>query len=341
MGWAASAKYPPAGCGQRKGADMITLGEIYGQGKQDLMSRAQGFALQAVETGWVRANNRAVFERLAFRQKVINAPVEAKTETGFLGVDIAAPVVMSAMTMPIPGICSDGLLQVARGLAEAGSVMWTGTPIPQDLSGLLATGVPLIVSVKPYKDRDRLKADVEKVAAAGVGMISLEIDAAMGTKVMDKPMVSGCAPLSLAELQDLRGLIKGKMIAKGVLSAHDALLCVQAGVDAVVASNHGGHTIDYLPHPLQVIDEISEAVKGRAHLIMDGGFRRGTDIIKGLALGADTIGLGRPILYALSAGGAEGVRDLILGLKAEMLRTMVMLGAEKPSDLSPECLLEV
>ncbi|MCB2190794.1 MAG: alpha-hydroxy-acid oxidizing protein [Deltaproteobacteria bacterium] len=319
----------------------MTLGEIYTKGKQDLMSRELGFALGAVETGWVRANNRAVFDRLAFRQKVINAPAKAGTETEFLGVDIAAPVVMSAMTMPIPGICEDGLLKVAKGLSEAGSVMWTGTPIPQDLEGLLATGVPLIASVKPYEDRDRLKDDVEKITAAGVGMISVEIDAAMGTKIEDKPMATGCAPLSFSELQELRGLIKGKMIAKGVLSAHDALLCVQAGVDAVVISNHGAHTIDYLPHPLQVAEEITSVVKGQACIIMDGGFRRGTDIIKGLALGSDIIGLGRPILYALAAGEAEGVRDLIWGLKQEMRRTMVMLGAEKPCDLGPDCLIEV
>ncbi|BEQ16222.1 alpha-hydroxy acid oxidase [Desulfoferula mesophila] len=319
----------------------MTLGEIYTKGEQDLMSRELGFALGSVETGWVGANNRAVFDRWALRQKAINAPPSAETSVNFLGVDISAPVVMSAITMPIPGICEDGLLKVAQGLAEAGSVMWTGTPIPQDLQGLLATGVPLIASVKPYEDRDRLKADVEKITAEGVGMISLEIDAAMGTKIQDKPMATGCAPLSFAELQELRGLIKGKMIAKGVLSVPDAQLCVQAGVDAVVLSNHGAHTIDYLPHPLQVAQEVVAAIDGRAYIVMDGGFRRGTDVIKGLAMGADAIGLGRPILYALAAGEAQGVRDLIACLQEEMRRTMVMLGAQSPRDLGPECLIKL
>jgi isopentenyl diphosphate isomerase/L-lactate dehydrogenase-like FMN-dependent dehydrogenase len=319
----------------------MTLSEIYKTGKENLLSKDIGFVVGAVETGWVWYNNRAVFDYWAFRQKAVNAPAAADATTELLNVKLSAPVIMSAMTMPIPAICEDGLLQLANGLKAAGSLMWTGTPIPKDLGALLETGVPLMVSVKPYADRDKLANEIRAAQKEGVTMISVEVDAGQGTKVRDKQMAKDCAPLSLDELKELRRIITGKMIAKGVLSDHDALLCVEAGVDAITASNHGAHTIDFLPHPLQVVDEIVSAVAGRCPIIMDGGFRRGSDIVKGLALGADAIGLGRPILYALAAGGTQGVVDLFDNLKQEMSRIMVMLGAAGPDELAPDCLIEV
>lgn len=319
----------------------MKLGEIYKIGKENLTSRDIGFTIEAVETGWVWANNRAVFDRWAFRQKAVNGPPAAVTEIEIFDLKLSTPLMMSAMTMPIPAIIDNGLLELAKGLKTAGSLMWTGSPVPRDLDALLETGVPLVVSFKPYADRDKLVGDMQSALEEGVSMISLEVDAGQGTKVLDQQMSSDCSPLSLEELKELRKVVKGKMIAKGVLSGHDALLCVEAGVDGVVASNHGAHTIDYLPHPLQLADEITSAVAGRCSIIMDCGFRRGSDVVKGLALGADAIGLGRPILYALAANGAQGVVDLINNIRDEMIRIMVMLGASNPDDLGPDCLMSV
>lgn len=319
----------------------MTLTELLTKGKQILEGKKIGFSIQAVETGWVWKNNRAVMEQYAFRQKAINAPAQADISCEFLGVPLKVPVVMSAMTMPIPAMADDGLLQVARGLKEAGSLMWTGTPIPKDIAALLETGVPLVVSAKPYAQREKLLAEIEQAQEQGAAMISLEVDAGQGTKIQDQPMATGCAPLSLEELKQIRGLVKGKLIMKGVLSAHDIELCLQAGADALVASNHGAHTIDYLPHPFQVAGELTQALAGRAPLVMDGGFRRGTDVLKGLALGADLVGLGRPILYALAAGGAEGVCDLVSQIGAELARTMTLLGAVNLSGIDESCVMKL
>ena len=220
----------------------MNLGEIYKVGKESILARDIGFTIGAVETGWVWANNRAVFDRWAFRQKAVGGPPTAAVNIELLGLKLASPVVMSAMTMPIPAICENRpLVELAKGLKEAGSLMWTGTPIPKEISGLLETGVHLVVSVKPYADRDRLMGDIERVQNEGVTMISVEVDTGQGTKIQDQQIATGCAPLSLAELKELRRLIKGRMIAKGVLSGHDATMCVEAGVDAIVASNHGAH----------------------------------------------------------------------------------------------------
>ena len=102
----------------------------------------------------------------------------------------------------------------------------------------------------------------------------------------------------------------------------------------------GAHTLDYLPHALQVMAEIADAVGGKAILIADGGFRRGSDVIKGLALGASLVGLGRPILYGLAAEGREGVRDLIDQITEEMKRIMSLIGAEAPGKLTKDMLIE-
>jgi isopentenyl diphosphate isomerase/L-lactate dehydrogenase-like FMN-dependent dehydrogenase len=130
------------------------------------------------------------------------------------------------------------------------------------------------------------------------------------------------------------------LICKGVLSRRDAEKCVEAGADGMVVSNHGAHTLDYLPHALQVLEEIVDAVGGKAILIADGGFRRGSDVIKGLALGASLVGLGRPILYGLAAEGREGVRDLINQITEEMKRIMSLIGGEAPGKLTKDMLVE-
>jgi isopentenyl diphosphate isomerase/L-lactate dehydrogenase-like FMN-dependent dehydrogenase len=108
----------------------------------------------------------------------------------------------------------------------------------------------------------------------------------------------------------------------------------------MVVSNHGAHTLDYLPHALQVMDEIVEAVGDKTVLIVDGGFRRGSDVLKGLAFGASLVGLGRPILYGLAAEGREGIYNLINEITKEMQRIMSLIGAENPGKLTRDMLIE-
>jgi isopentenyl diphosphate isomerase/L-lactate dehydrogenase-like FMN-dependent dehydrogenase len=124
------------------------------------------------------------------------------------------------------------------------------------------------------------------------------------------------------------------------LSRVDAMKSVDAGADGIVVSNHGAHTLDYLPHPLQVMDEILATVKGRTVVMIDGGFRRGSDVLKGLAFGASLIGLGRPILFGLAAAGRQGVRAVIDGITQELKRIMSMVRAPEPSSVYRYILIE-
>jgi isopentenyl diphosphate isomerase/L-lactate dehydrogenase-like FMN-dependent dehydrogenase len=313
--------------------------EIYAVGQRFFADKEFGYLLDYAETGFIRENDRRIIDRFTFRQQCIDTR-EARTAVEVLGISLNTPVIMSAMTMPIPAIHTDALLQLARGLKTAGSLMWTGTPIPKNLAEIGATGVPLAANVKPLKDRNKMQADIDRIIESGVGWLGLEIDAGVGTKVREREMGFECLPLTTAEITDIRKRIPIPLVCKGVLSREDAVKCLDAGAAAIVVSNHGGHTLDYLPHPFQVMDEITAAVKGRAKIIVDGGFRRGSDVLKGLAFGATLAGLGRPILYALAAGGETGVVDLINGITRELQRLMTMVAAAEPSHLSREILIE-
>ncbi len=316
----------------------MQLSEIYEIGKSRLSQEEYGRLLGFVETGFIERNDRLELDRYTFRQRCIDAK-EASTACRVLGVDLSSPVAMSAMTMPIPAISENGLLEVARGLKAAGSLMWTGTPLPQNLKEIMSTGVPLVANVKPYRDRGKLEEEIETIIEADVTWLGLEIDSGQGTKVKDKEMAFDCTPWAQKEIEAIKNKAPMPLVCKGILSREDALKCVDAGADLLVVSHHGGHTLDYMPHPLQVMEEIAQAVNGKVPLMIDGGFRRGSDVLKGLASGADLVGLGRPILYGLAANGEEGVRDVIQGVTRELARLMTMVGASDPSRISPDILI--
>ena len=307
----------------------MELTEIYEKGKAELRTRDIGWLLDGVETEFVISNNRRVLDQYTIRQRCIDG-VEPATQCIVLGVELKTPVIMSSMTMPIPAIVDNGLMKVAEGLKEAGSLIWTGTPIPQNLKEIVATDVPVAANVKPFRDRQKMFDAIDEVRSAGVNWIGIEIDSGQGTKVHDRQMVADCFPLSLEELKEIRERVSIPLIFKGVLSKEDAEKSLEAGADGIFISNHGAHTLDYLPHPFQVMDEIVRVVKREAAILVDGGFRRGSDAFKGLAFGAQVVGLGRPILYGLAAKGVEGVKGVIQQITEEMKRFMSMTGSIDP-----------
>jgi len=317
----------------------MELTEIYEKGEAALRAMDIGFLLDGVETEFVMVNNRRILDSFTLSQRCIDG-VEATTACHVLGVDLSTPLIMSAMTMPIPAIADDGLMKVAEGLKAAGSLMWVGTPIPQNLKELAATGVPLVANVKPFQDRKKMFEALDDIQASGVQWIGVEIDAGQGTKIKDRQMAKDCFPLSLEELKEIRKAVSLPLIFKGVLSRVDAIKSIEAGADGIVVSNHGAHTLDYLPHPFQVMDEIMEEVADNTVVVVDGGFRRGSDVLKGLAFGASLVGMGRPILFGLAADENNGVEELIGQITDELKRMMCMVGAADPGGVDRDILIE-
>jgi isopentenyl diphosphate isomerase/L-lactate dehydrogenase-like FMN-dependent dehydrogenase len=324
---------------QRKEINRMGLSDIYRKGEEVLEEKKLAWILGPVETGFILKHDRYILDRYTFQTQYIDA-VDPKAACRILGVEFATPVIMSGITTPIPAIADNGLMEVAQALKDAGSLMWTGTRMPKRLEDLVATGVPIAANVKPFRDRSRLFEDLEEAQKAGVTWLGIETDAGQGTKIGDRLITKDCAPLTMQELRDIRKQVSCPLICKGILSRRDAEKCVEAGADGMVVSNHGAHTLDYLPHALQVMDEIVEAVGDKIVLIVDGGFRRGSDVVKGLAFGASLVGLGRPILYALAADGQTGVYNLISEITEEMKRIMGLIGAQEPGSVKRDMLIQ-
>ncbi|KAJ1674142.1 hypothetical protein EV182_003874 [Spiromyces aspiralis] len=138
------------------------------------------------------------------------------------------------------------------------------------------------------------------------------------------------------------------VLAKGVLTAEDAKLAVEAGVDGIIVSNHGGRQLDTVPATIDALEEVVKAVDGHVEVYLDGGIRRGTDVFKALALGARAVFVGRPTLWALSYKGEEGVKEMLALLNEEFRLAMALAGCQTVKDINrshvktlPECLAKL
>lgn len=161
-------------------------------------------------------------------------------------------------------------------------------------------------------------------------------DAGKALPALDVARALAGANNNWTDLSWIRKAWDGPIVVKGLLRADDARRAVDEGVDGIVVSNHGGRQLDGTPGTLRVLPGIAEAVKGKTTIFLDGGIRRGGDIIKALCLGADAVLVGRAYVYGLVMGGEAGVAKALDILRADMLRTMKLLGAEKLSDLNRE-----
>jgi 4-hydroxymandelate oxidase len=137
------------------------------------------------------------------------------------------------------------------------------------------------------------------------------------------------------DVEWLRGQTKLPIVLKGILSADDAEQAIALGVHGIAVSNHGGRTLDTLPATIDVISEIASVVDGRVPLLFDGGVRRGTDVLKALALGASAVMVGRPIIYGLSVAGALGVSHVLRLLREEFEIAMALTGCRTLSEIGP------
>jgi L-lactate dehydrogenase (cytochrome) len=142
--------------------------------------------------------------------------------------------------------------------------------------------------------------------------------------------------LSWDDVDWLRERWDGHLVLKGIQSVEDARIAADRGVDAIAISNHGGRQLDSAPAALDLVAPIAEAVGGRVEIVCDGGVRRGSDIIKAIALGANAVMVGRPYLYGLAAAGEAGVDQVLSNFASEMERTMALIGCTSVEDLGPE-----
>jgi isopentenyl diphosphate isomerase/L-lactate dehydrogenase-like FMN-dependent dehydrogenase len=287
------------------------------------------------ETGSTDRRNREVLDRIRFRQRIIHDVVPS-TDATFLGHALATPIMIAPMAT-MAGLIEDGVGQMCTAARDVGSMAWTASNRP-DVYDRHAGVSPLVDIEKPFADRDRLLQRLQMAERAGCFAVGVDVDSSGGHKRGDQFRERPWKPLDVGELRAIKAALATPFIVKGVLSVDDAVAAVDAGVDAIVLSNHYGVALDYAQSPLEVLPSIVDAVGTRVEVLVDCQMRRGTDVLKALALGARTVLVGRPILWAALVGGANGMAHLLRLMTAELKRAMLYTGVARPSDATPDIL---
>lgn len=292
-------------------------------------------------TGSSFHSNFDALAKVKFNMNLIHDVVDPSTAVEVMGEQISLPV----MAAPIGGISynmasaiseQDYINAIVDGCKAAGTIGCTGDGVPDPIyqAGFTAmknagSGIPFI---KPWEDEE-LYQKFAGAREAGAKTIGMDIDAAglITLRLMGRP-VSPKTPSKLAEIVKES---KCKFILKGVMTAKDAQLALEAGVDAIVVSDHGGRVLDHTPGTAEVLPEIAKVVKGKMTIFADGGVRTGADVLKMLALGADCVMIGRPFSIAAVGGLQEGVEKYIAKLTSELKQAMVLTGTDDLGNVDP------
>jgi len=291
------------------------------------------------ETNFVGFFNRRYFERFGFKFRAIGSQ-EASTEITLFNQKFKTPIFCGALS-GLTDITEKPLVQMAQGVKESGSLMGMGIAPPEQVREVLATGTPTYRIVKPFQDMDVMMRELKEAEGGGAIAVGTDIDFFYGAKRGERVYApKAMAPRSVAELKKLVQATRLPFILKGVLSTWDAEKALEIGAGAIVVSNHGGAIIDYAAHPLEVLPEIKAVIGNRIPILVDSGFRRGSDVMKALALGADAVLCGWSFIMGLAAGGSQGVHEVIEILTGELRRIMSVTGCRTPSEIGPEVLIQ-
>ena len=286
-------------------------------------------------------------------------PARVDLSCDVLGVTMKYPIMVAptAAMVPLHPEGEIGMHRAATAASNTPMIVSQNTSTPIDRIAAGATG-PLWWQLYPYPPQglDTSRDILNRVQAAGCTAVVVTVDqqasyyertaqdrnlggtprtAGRGGPPGGAAATSGPALYRLSAgrlwytwryLDTVRGMIKVPLVVKGILTAEDAALCVEHGVDAIIVSNHGGRSMDYGPSTLEVLPEIVAAVKGRIPVITDSGYRCGSDILKALALGANAVLLGRATRWALGAFGPAGAQRLLEMVQRELVEAAAIAG---------------
>ena len=304
------------------------------------------FAGGAEDEVTLRAN-RAAWEKWWLRPRMLVDVSAVDTSATVLGQPVRMPILVA----PTAGhglILEDGECATARAAAEAGTIMIASTSSSRKLEDIAEScGGPMWFQLY-LRWWDKAEELLARAEQAGYRAIVLTADMpCMGRRERDvrnqfnvRSFPLGNYDPEVGEPTDgliwdrltwnvigwVRERSKLPLVLKGILTAEDALLAVERGVDAIVVSNHGGRQLDCAIPAIEALPEVVDAVAGRCEVYVDGGVRRGTDVLKALALGANAGLIGRPILWGLAVGGADGARQVLEILREELERAMKLSG---------------
>jgi 4-hydroxymandelate oxidase len=307
--------------------------------------------------------NREAFSHFRLRPRVLVDVSTVTTETTVLGTPVAAPVLVAPMAFQAIAH-EEGEVAMARGVAAVGTVMClstVATSTPRDVAAA-APDAPRWLQIYVFRDREVSDDVIAQALEVGFSALVLTADlpvygirhreSRLGFAVPEETVPAIMAArarhagnehhaLQLLEsslqweyVTELRERWNVPVIVKGLVAEEDAKLACDHGASAVVVSNHGGRQLDGAIASLDALPAVVEAVGDRAEVYVDGGVRRGSDVVMALALGARAVLVGRPALYGLAFGGSEGVRQVLGILRDETENALALLGCRAPADVT-------
>ncbi len=287
--------------------------------------------------------NRAAFARLRLRPRVLVDVSSIETGTTILGTQITMPICI-APTAQHGFAHEKGECMTARGAAAAGTLMVASSSSSRSLEEIAESCSGPLWFQLYIRSLEQAKSFVRRAERSGYKAIVLTVDLPrLGNRERDSrynfaaiPFVEGNyrdeEPESMGDtitwetLDWLRSVTPLPVVVKGILTSEDAALAVEHRAAGIIVSNHGGRQLDGAPASIDALPYVVEATGGLCEVYMDGGIRRGTDVLKALALGARAVFVGRPALYGLIVNGDEGVRHVLQILKAELENAMALCG---------------
>jgi isopentenyl diphosphate isomerase/L-lactate dehydrogenase-like FMN-dependent dehydrogenase len=280
-------------------------------------------------------DNLAAFKRRKLRPRVLVDVSSVSTATTILGTEVALPILIAPLALQRMAH-PDGELATARAAAAAGTIMCLSTAAtarPAEVAAA-APGAPRWFQVYVFADRSQTADLIAEAVESDFSALVLTVDTPyLGRRERDL-RIDFKVPEHLTVSGDLFGGYDLPVVVKGILTAEDARLACEHGAAAIVVSNHGGRQLDGVSSSLDVLEEIVEAVDGRAEVLLDGGVRRGTDALKALALGARGVLIGRAMLWGLAVAGEEGVMHVLELLRNEVELGLALLGCASPAEVT-------
>ena len=330
----------------------LALHQVIEDARRQLPDDVWNYLTGAADSETTLHRERQAFDRWAWVPRIMRDVTEVDLGTTLLGRSLRLPILLAGMGS-IGRLHPDALSAAARAASATGIALGVSSVIPTFLDTAAKAAPEAMRIYQLYVDGDSswLHDEASRALESGYHALSITADLPVFSR-RERDIVGNGASRANSEqpgnphrasftwdkLQRLRDNFGGKLILKGVISPKDADTACRIGVDAVNVSTHGGRQLDHCIASLQALPAVVTTVDKRAEVWVDGGFCRGSDILKALALGADAVGIGRLYGYGLAADGESGVSRVVQLLEREMRITMALIGATSLADLSQDFL---
>lgn len=332
-------------------AEIVNLFDFEKMAEGKMTKMAYEFVASGAADEFTVRWNRQALDNIKIRTRVLNDVSIVDTKISLMGLDLPYPILISP-TAYHKMMHPEGEVATARGASAASALYcissYTTTPL-EEISKVAT--MPLWFQLYVADDRNFTKEVIQKAEANGCKALVVTVDTPVagvrnrqqrvnfklpddmkvpylysGNHFSNGIPIMAKKPVTWKDIEWFKTFTKMPILLKGIMGPEDAALAIKAGAAGIIVSNHSGRNLDTVPATIEVLPAIVDEVKGKVPVLMDGGIRRGTDVLKAIALGANAVLVGKPICFGLASGGAEGVTKVLTILRKEFEMAMALSG---------------